>query len=111
MINGYIRVTGRSKYVNTSIILKECLPLPILKFQCFQAPEEEVDIDDGTSKRSPPENEKKCAENKPDVVMSIPNMMEMNTVGGILVNMPHVITHGHIYISPFLPVVFWSFLS
>ncbi|KAI5736841.1 hypothetical protein M8J76_007669 [Diaphorina citri] len=56
------------------------------------APEEEVDIDDGTSKRSPPENEKKCAENKPDVVMSIPNMMEMNTVGGILVNMPHIMT-------------------
>lgn len=25
--------------------------------------------------------------------MSIPNMMEMNTVGGILVNMPHVILH------------------
>uniref|UniRef100_A0A8D8RWG0 Protein unc-79 homolog n=1 Tax=Cacopsylla melanoneura TaxID=428564 RepID=A0A8D8RWG0_9HEMI len=49
-------------------------------------PDEEVDIDDGTSKRSPPENEKKCAsDNKPDVVMSIPNMMEMNTVGGILI--------------------------
>lgn len=83
------------KYLPLNMILNHILSLSTFSilFGFFQPPDEEIEIDDGTSKRSPPENERKCADNKPDVVMSIPNMMEMNTVGGILVNMPHVITH------------------
>lgn len=42
----------------------------------------------GHSRKSPPENDKKC-EPKPDVVINMP-LMEIHTVGGVLVNMPHV---------------------
>ncbi|XP_066903218.1 protein unc-79 homolog isoform X4 [Halyomorpha halys] len=49
--------------------------------------EEIVQEESGHSRKSPPENDKKC-EPKPDVVINMP-LMEIHTVGGVLVNMPH----------------------
>lgn len=55
----------------------------------LQPPLEELTVDEsGHSKKSPPENDKKC-DPKPDVVINMP-LMEIHTVGGVLVNMPHV---------------------
>ncbi|KAF6204812.1 hypothetical protein GE061_018974 [Apolygus lucorum] len=54
-------------------------------------PLEETAVEEsGHSRKSPPENDKKC-EPKPDVVINMP-LMEIHTVGGVLVNMPHIMT-------------------
>lgn len=50
-------------------------------------PLQEVSVEE---RKSPPESDKK-SEPKPDVVINMP-LLEIHTVGGVLVNMPHIMT-------------------
>ncbi|GLH04896.1 UNC79 protein, partial [Gryllus bimaculatus] len=69
-----------------------------LKLVEFLVPEQPVHLpdsddllgEDGGHGKSPPEADKK-AEPKPDVVLNMP-MPEIHSVGGVLVNMPHIMT-------------------
>lgn len=54
----------------------------------LQPPIQEIPVEE---KKSPPESDKKT-EPKPDVVINMPLLDIHNTVGGVLVNMPHVNT-------------------
>ncbi|RZF46360.1 hypothetical protein LSTR_LSTR011144 [Laodelphax striatellus] len=53
-------------------------------------PLEELSLEEGHGRKSPPDTEKK-SEPKPDVVINMP-LMEIHSVGGVLVNMPHIMT-------------------